>query len=48
MKKSFPKPRNPFVTHIRMKVSGSHVKSKKIHRRNDKIKVKKDVYNEIE
>lgn len=47
MKKSLPKPRNPFVAHIRMKPSGPHVKSKKVYRRNDKVNLKKELCNEI-
>lgn len=40
-----PKNRNPFVQHIRLKVSGAHGKSKKAERRLEKIKMKKGTYD---
>ena len=42
-KKSLPKPRNPYVSHMLNRKSGSHEKSKKAIRRDSKIKIKKDL-----
>ena len=39
--KALPKPRDPFVQHLVKKKQGPHGKSYKIHRRNDKVALKK-------
>lgn len=44
--KNNPKERNPFVTHIVTKRSGPHGKTKKAERRQDKISLKKKVYDD--
>lgn len=41
MKKSPPKPRNPFVQHLVKKKTGAHSKSKKAIRRDDKVTLRK-------
>lgn len=41
-----PKNRNPFVQHIRLKVSGAHVKTKKAERRAEKVKFRKELRDE--
>lgn len=42
-KKSLPKPRNPYVSHMLNRKSGSHEKSKKSIRRDSKMKIKKEL-----
>jgi len=41
---AMPAPRNPFVTHVRLKRSGAHDKSKKSLRRQEKIRLQKEFF----
>ena len=48
MKKTkVPKERNPFVLHLVGKKQGPHKKSKKIIRRDEKVQLKKECFDQV-